>query len=175
FIDTTATRSPIHEHDEKDRTSSSRRSRSSFASATRNNTASTTSPSSMFLISRPALTLCCHRRHRRDHGRRKPAGIQICRPRAPWHFPTTSRAPTSRYTSPFPPAAGPPSSLTHALALAPAGKDVGGPHAIFSVHAIVLAAHCAALPRLPRPAISNSPRWYCRCSRWRASPRRHSP
>ncbi|KAJ7130498.1 hypothetical protein C8R44DRAFT_872291 [Mycena epipterygia] len=49
--------------------------------------------------------------------------------------------------APSVPAAGPPSYPTHALAIAPAGKDVGGPYAILPVHAVVLAAR-----RLPAPA-----------------------
>ncbi|KAJ7084686.1 hypothetical protein C8R44DRAFT_894125 [Mycena epipterygia] len=53
------------------------------------------------------------------------------------------------------PTAGRPSYPSHTLAIAPAGNDVGGPHAIFPVHTVVLAAHCAALPPLPRPAHSS--------------------
>ncbi|KAJ7639724.1 clp1-like protein [Mycena polygramma] len=46
-----------------------------------------------------------------------------------------------------------PSYPTHALAIAPPPKsshsDRDAPQAIFPVHAVVLAAHCAKLPRLP--------------------------
>ncbi|KAJ7130511.1 hypothetical protein C8R44DRAFT_775635 [Mycena epipterygia] len=80
---------------------------------------------------------------------------------APSHLPTTlprSHLPqhlTVPLRAPSGHAAGPPSYPTHALAISPSGKDVGSPHAIFPVHAVVLAAHCAALPRLPRPAHSS--------------------
>ncbi|KAJ7130493.1 hypothetical protein C8R44DRAFT_872287 [Mycena epipterygia] len=67
-------------------------------------------------------------------------GIQTCRPRAPWQHLTVPSARRPRLPTV------PPSSLTHALAIAPAGKDVGAPHAIFPVHAVVLAAHCAPPP-----------------------------
>ncbi|KAJ7117125.1 hypothetical protein C8R44DRAFT_879625 [Mycena epipterygia] len=52
-------------------------------------------------------------------------------------------------------AAGLPSYPTHALAIAPADKDVGGPHAILPMHTVVLATHCAALPHLSHPAHSS--------------------
>ncbi|KAJ7700376.1 hypothetical protein B0H17DRAFT_1157889 [Mycena rosella] len=51
---------------------------------------------------------------------------------------------------------------THALAITPSAKGPGAadaPHAIFPIHAVVLAAHCAKLPRLPhaaRPARSTA-------------------
>ncbi|KAJ7092785.1 hypothetical protein B0H15DRAFT_832515 [Mycena belliarum] len=53
-----------------------------------------------------------------------------------------------------PAGAPPPSYPTHVLAIAPAPakgapQDRDAPHAIFPVHAVVLAAHCAKLPRLP--------------------------
>ncbi|KAJ6573073.1 hypothetical protein DFH09DRAFT_857695, partial [Mycena vulgaris] len=45
---------------------------------------------------------------------------------------------------------------THALAIASAakgkGRQAGGEHPIFPVHAVVLTAHCAKLPRLPPSA-----------------------
>ncbi|KAF7311756.1 Clampless protein 1 [Mycena indigotica] len=44
---------------------------------------------------------------------------------------------------------------THALAVSPAGKvkdDADAPTTLYPVHAVVLAAHCTALPRMPRPA-----------------------
>ncbi|KAJ7079025.1 hypothetical protein C8R44DRAFT_754741 [Mycena epipterygia] len=102
------------------------------------------------------------------------------RPLAPPHHLPRSHLP-QHLTVPSARRPRPPSSLTHALTIAPAGKDVGGPHAIFPVHAVVLAAHCAALPRLPCPAISNSPRCqyamrqfirviYYLVSWWRANP-----
>ncbi|KAJ7079008.1 hypothetical protein C8R44DRAFT_895783 [Mycena epipterygia] len=57
---------------------------------------------------------------------------------------------------PSAPADGPPSYPTHALPIAPAGKDVGSPYAIFPVHAVVLAAYCATLPRCSRSAPAHS-------------------
>ncbi|KAJ6573048.1 hypothetical protein DFH09DRAFT_1459403 [Mycena vulgaris] len=52
------------------------------------------------------------------------------------------------------PGSNPVSYPTHALAITPASEGKGGgehdaAHAIFPVHALVLAAHCADLPRLP--------------------------
>ncbi|KAJ6625114.1 hypothetical protein B0H10DRAFT_1783365 [Mycena sp. CBHHK59/15] len=58
------------------------------------------------------------------------------------------RAPTSSSTPSYP---------THALAIGPAPQKGAqpppdAPLAVFPIHAVVLAAHCAALPRLPPPA-----------------------
>ncbi|KAJ6565622.1 hypothetical protein DFH09DRAFT_1363790 [Mycena vulgaris] len=51
---------------------------------------------------------------------------------------------------------------THALAIASAAKgkggQAGGEHPIFPVHAVVLAAHCVKLPRLPPSAPAGSSR-----------------
>ncbi|KAJ6573033.1 hypothetical protein DFH09DRAFT_1261028 [Mycena vulgaris] len=56
------------------------------------------------------------------------------------------------------PGAAPVSYPTHALAIAPVAKGKSGErdvaHTIFPVHAVVLAAHCAKLPRLPPSAPS---------------------
>ncbi|KAJ7291486.1 hypothetical protein C8J57DRAFT_1705080 [Mycena rebaudengoi] len=76
---------------------------------------------------------------------------------APSHLPSTlpkSHLPAT-LTIPLraPSAPGPQSYPTHALAITPHAKpshsDRDVPATIFPVHAVVLAAHCAALPRLP--------------------------
>ncbi|KAJ7441210.1 hypothetical protein FB451DRAFT_1298914, partial [Mycena latifolia] len=83
------------------------------------------------------------------------AGIQAL---APSHVPQAlprSHLPPA-LTVPLRASAGPapPSYPTHALAIAAAPAkgshpERDAPHAIFPVHAVVLAAHCAKLPRLP--------------------------
>ncbi|KAJ7130505.1 hypothetical protein C8R44DRAFT_872296 [Mycena epipterygia] len=95
----------------------------------------------------------------------------------PEHFTVPQRAPSA-------PATGPPSYSTHTLAIAPAGKNVGGPHATFPVRA-VLADHCASrvLPprtptpryryRLPSPSRKHSP--FCMASCAHAALRPPSP
>ncbi|KAJ7130454.1 hypothetical protein C8R44DRAFT_872255 [Mycena epipterygia] len=85
------------------------------------------------------------RRPRRRPGHRRPLAV------APPHHPTHRLPPRTLRAC-----RGPASYSTHALAIAPAGKDVGGPYAIFPVHAVVLAAHCATLRRCSRPAPAHS-------------------
>ncbi|KAJ6568268.1 hypothetical protein DFH09DRAFT_918153 [Mycena vulgaris] len=60
------------------------------------------------------------------------------------------------------PGAAPVSYPTHVLAIASVAKgksgEHGAAHTIFPVHTVVLAAHCAKLPRLPPSALSGSSR-----------------
>ncbi|KAF7343293.1 Clp1-like protein [Mycena venus] len=78
---------------------------------------------------------------------------------APSHLPPSippsylPQALTVPLRAPPPGAPALPSCPTHALAIAPPAKSSSGerdaPQAIFPVHAVVLAAHCAKIPRLP--------------------------
>ncbi|KAF7343299.1 Clampless protein 1 [Mycena venus] len=85
---------------------------------------------------------------------------------APSHLPPSiprshlPQALTVPLRAPPPGAPAPPSYPTHALAIAPPAKSSSGerdaPQAIFPVHAVVLAAHCAKIPRLPSPPRTHS-------------------
>ncbi|KAJ7079023.1 hypothetical protein C8R44DRAFT_895796 [Mycena epipterygia] len=86
--------------------------------------------------------------------RKERSGHRRSRPRT--SHPSAVAAPVTHHCVPACTAAlaaDPPSYPTHALAIAPAGKDVGAPHATFSVHC---ASHTSrTLPSRPGPA--NSP------------------
>ncbi|KAJ7711519.1 hypothetical protein B0H16DRAFT_1679053 [Mycena metata] len=81
---------------------------------------------------------------------------------APSHLPPSiprSHLPQALTIPPRAPPPGAPSPLsypTHALAIGSKGSKDSAPQLVFPVHAVVLAAHCANIPRFPAPPRSRA-------------------
>ncbi|KAJ7716281.1 hypothetical protein B0H16DRAFT_1678426 [Mycena metata] len=81
---------------------------------------------------------------------------------APSHLPPSiprshlPQALTIPLRAPPPGAPSPLSSPTHALAIGSKGAKDSAPQLVFPVHAVVLAAHCANIPRFPAPPRSRA-------------------